>query len=123
MEESWRLPAFADELDRTAPHFGLRRDRDPTDPESWAVLTRGNEVLYACRGTPDYVGRQRCERWIERADIEMRGGVRISPEPVDLPRRGESKRLGFLGGDRALATTLGRHHGQAIRIDSSEVDG
>jgi len=26
------------------------------------------------------------------------------------------------GGDRALATTSGRHHGQAIRIDSFEVD-
>jgi hypothetical protein len=28
----------------------------------------------------------------------------------------------FPGGDRALATTSGRHHGQAIRIDSFEVD-
>jgi hypothetical protein len=37
-------------------------------------------------------------------------------------RRGERRGLGFLGGDRALATTSGRHHGQAIRIDSSEVD-
>src|SRR6266508_939899 len=47
---------------------------------------------------------------------------RAERRPVDLPRLGESKRLGFLGGDRALATTLGRHHGQAIRIDSSAVD-
>ena len=34
----------------------------------------------------------------------------------------ERRGLGFQGGDRALATTFGRHHGQAIRIDSFEVD-
>jgi hypothetical protein len=33
-----------------------------------------------------------------------------------------TQRARFPGGDRALATTSGRHHGQAIRIDSFEVD-
>src|SRR5215211_3206658 len=34
----------------------------------------------------------------------------------------ETQRARFPGGDRAVATTSGRHHGQAIRIDSFEVD-
>jgi hypothetical protein len=33
-----------------------------------------------------------------------------------------TQRARFPGGDRALTTTSGRHHGQAIRIDSFEVD-
>jgi hypothetical protein len=33
-----------------------------------------------------------------------------------------TQRARFPGGDRALATASGRHHGQAIRIDSFEVD-
>jgi hypothetical protein len=41
----------------------------------------------------------------------------------ESPRPEERKGLGFLGGDRALATTSGPHHGQAIGIESSEVDG
>src|SRR5215204_4206482 len=47
--------------------------------------------------------------------------------PCDRTHRGTTgspgtQRARFPGGDRALATTSGRHHGQAIRIDSFEVD-
>jgi hypothetical protein len=67
--------------------------------------------------------RARSEVLVPLQAVSTAHATCLAERPVDLPQRGESKRLGFLGGDRALATTLGRHHGQAIRIDSSEVDG
>jgi hypothetical protein len=58
-----------------------------------------------------------------RAVCFRRGGGRDVIERI-VARLGlkERRGLGFRGGDRALATTLGRHHGQAICIDSFEVD-
>jgi hypothetical protein len=43
-------------------------------------------------------------------------------ERIAATRSPGTQRARFPGGDRALATTSGRHHGQAIRIDSFEVD-
>jgi hypothetical protein len=99
---------LADRLDRAAlrpltdPHRPCRRSYFP-NAESPTVTPR------CCVGIP----------------LPQASGLRIWCVVREL--RGwwypwEGKGLGFLGGDRALATTSGRHHGQAIRIDSSEVD-
>jgi hypothetical protein len=64
--------------------------------------------------------------WIERVAGRLFEGRRGSSTWIErivarLSSPG-TQRARFPGGDRALATTSGRHHGQAIRIDSFEVD-